>query len=367
MSSNTSNQNAGDNGDMGKLSQTDMLAAAALVIAVVALITPIVQLAQTIIGSARGLPNCDERVMGKWAKFTSRKFRWRQLRLEIDFEAPVIFLARADNTKGPAGSTVPIWYVDGSKQSCELTRVDEPLPESHDDDSDYLKGIVREQLHTVDNELATWVKLLSAVQRMERESHMWEAGKWRQAQLARPALREPLTLVICVQALKRSFDANPTIKKPFATTTICHIVELAAVLGLHWMEFDRDQNKYRAEGNGYSLMGSRAEVGIVFSFEKSGWSKFAENRIIPTSEVKELCFGNVPSFYRPKNRVADEAWNAPFNKQKTLRTLQFGSRKLIAETLNLIGCNATTALYYLREKKHAHLFPGTTLHRTPFL
>jgi len=341
---------------------SDEVAIAALVIAVVAFVTTVVQLAQTIIASAKGLPNCDERVMGKWARYTSRKFKWRQLRLEIDFEAPLIFLAPTDNVKGPAGlhSEVPIWYVDGSRASCESTRVAEPRAEGGDDGDLVFRtaGMVREPVHTVDNELATWVKMLGAIQKMERDSRSWEAGRWRAERLPHPQV-DKFSLAVGVQAKKRSFDANPTVKKPYATTAICHIVELAAVLGMYWKEFNRDQNKYRAEGNGYSLLGTRIDdFGIVFVFEKVAWPKFAENRIIPTSEVKELCFGNTPTFYRKKDPVSDEAWNAPFAEQKTLSTLQLGSRKEIAETLNLIGCNTTTSLYYLREKKHTHLFPG---------
>ncbi len=157
--------------------------------------------------------------------------------------------------------------------------------------------------------------------------------------------------------MTRKFRKNTATKKPYATTTISHLVQLAAVLSIYWKEFDRDLNRFRADGNGFSLIGSRQDIGIVFSFEQMGWSHFKETRVIPTSEVKELCFGNLPTFYRTKDRLEDAMWNAPF-KQRILQTLQLGSLKEIADTLNLIGCDAKTTLYYLEGKKHIHLFPG---------
>ncbi|ORY56336.1 uncharacterized protein BCR38DRAFT_402491 [Pseudomassariella vexata] len=330
------------------------LALAALVVAVVAFIVATIQLAQSIIAGARGLPNCDTRVMGKWAELTSWKFRWRQLRLEINFEAPVIFLSSNDNKLGPVKDNDVIWYIDGSLQSCDDTRV-----ELTDDINTRLS---RERVHTVENELASWVKLLGAIQKMERYSRDWESTIWKEARMPRPDSHDGvLTLAVGVQSKKRSFDANPTVKKPYATTTLCHIIELAAILGMYWKEINRDQNKYRAEGNGYSLLGSRLDdFGIVFVFEQSGWDKFREERIIPTREVKEMCFGNIPTIYREKNRPEDEVWNQPFNEQKSLQTLQLGSRKEISDALQLIGCNTSTQLFYLQEKhKETHLFSVT--------
>jgi hypothetical protein len=346
---------------------TDKVSISALVIALIALLATLVQLAQTIIASAKGLPNCDKRVMGRWAKHTKRKFRPTQLRLEVQFEAPVIFLARKDNPNGPIPD-VPIWYAEGTKKSCDDTRTVEPQTDDHhgfSNGSDANVDLGRERVSTVDNELATWVTLLGAIQKMEKDSKEWEAKEWRtKHNHARPNLEEPPTLAVGIQAIKRSFDANPAVKKPFATTTICHIVELAAILGLYWKVFNRDENKYHAEGNGFSLLGTRVtDFGIVFVFEKPGWPRFRETRVIPTSEVKELCFGNVPTFFRPKTPHEEKHWQTPFHDQKTLKTLQLGSRKEIRETLNLIGCSESTSLYFAEadeEAKHSHLFPGTS-------
>lgn len=337
----------------------------ALFIAATAFIAAVVQLAQSIIATARGLPNCDKRVMGLWAASTKNRFKWWQLRLEVDFEAPVIFLARDDNKRGPVKNEqdedTDIWYADGSSKSFKDFRV-----EDHQDEEALRQPFKSERVHTVDNELATWITLLGAIQKMEKESRLWEGKRWREAQGKNSQITPPdlqgrvVTLAVGMQRKKRSFDAMPTVKRPYAITTICHLVELAAVLGLYWKEFNRDQNKYRAEGNGYSLLGTRIDdFGIVFVFEKTGWASFHETRIIPTHEVKEVCFGNIPTFYRVKDGDADEKWAARMIEQRTLQTLQLGSRQEILDTLSLIGCNTNTTLQFQKDdsKSTTHLFP----------
>ncbi|KAI8299443.1 hypothetical protein K4K61_010644 [Colletotrichum sp. SAR11_59] len=335
------------------------VAIAALVIAIVALFAATLQFAQAVFATARGLPNCDERVMGKWSKNSKSKFRWRQLRLEIEFEAPIIFLAPPGNERNPGEGAA--WHAEGTIDSCKQTRVDyDKLSPKND----------LESVHTVDNELATWVYLLNAIERMEKDSRDWEAEERdkESGQKFMPVGTKPppVTLTVKIMAKKRSFDTNPAIKKPYAITTISHLVELASVLGIYWKVFDRDDNKYRAEGNGYILTGSRiADFGIVFVFEKTGRTTFGERRLIPTSEVKELCFGRVPTlFRRKKDEAEDVEWQDPLKTSSgkdnvKVEILELGSESEIAETLTQIGCNVETILYYKDKKKHRHIFPVT--------
>lgn len=346
---------------MADNNQTDYVAVAALVIAVVALFAAISQIAQAIFASARGLPNCDERVIGQWAlqKWHYRNGRIRprlqEFRLEVFFEAPIIFLAPMNNIRKPGKDDSRIYVADGTEDSCDDYRIDQDdIPKPGD----------KEPVHTVDSENATWIWLLVAIQRMEKDSRRWEKEWVEKENLETlPAPEEP-SLTIQMIRKQRSFDINPAMKKPFATTTISHVVELAAVLGLYWKVFDLEDNKYRAAGNGYSLVGSRiADFGIVFVFEKSSTPQFNSRRIIPTSEVKELCFGRLPTLYRRKEEPEDVAWQSVLktssgDKNLKLEVLQLGSREEIANTLRQIGCNATTTFYYRNEKKHEHLFPG---------
>ncbi|KAI8254784.1 hypothetical protein K4K56_008237 [Colletotrichum sp. SAR 10_98] len=333
------------------------VAIAALVIAIVALFAATLQFAQAVFATARGLPNCDQRVMGGWSRNSKSKIRWRQLRLEVEFEAPIIFLAPPKNKKNPGKGDA--WHAEGTEESCKNTRVD--FKNLSDNNS----------VHTVDNELATWVYLLTAIEGMEKDSLEWEAKeRGKESDEKYMPVETPLpppTLTVKMQAKTRSFDTNPAIKKPYAITTISHLVELASVLGIYWKVFDRDDNKYRAEGNGYILTGSRiTDFGIVFVFEKTGRTSFGERRLIPTSEVKELCFGRVPTLFRPKEETSDEdvEWQDPLKTSSGIdnlkvEILELGSESEIAETLTQIGCNVETILYYKDKKKHRHIFPVT--------
>ncbi|KAK4161335.1 Mod-A [Cladorrhinum sp. PSN259] len=315
----------------------------ALAISVLALLGVVLQYVQASYLKTNGHWLRDKAVMGKWVSHAHLRFGL--LRAWVEYEAPVIFLAPTNNKRGPvAGKT--IWYVDGSSKSCDETRVDQL---SNDRD--------RERVHTVTKELATWIMVISAAQKMERDSKDWEQMKWRDSGTSPPPPPEVVSLAVAIQPIKRSFDKQPAVNRPFASTAICHMIELCAVLGIYWKEFDRVNDKYRAEGNGYSLLGTRvSDFGLLFTFEKTGWPKFGKNRVIPTGEVKELCFGNVPTFYREKDD--DKGWGEPITEQTDLKTLMLGSRTEIADTLNLIRCNEfTTQCYSDEKKKHVHLFP----------
>ena len=147
-------------------------------------------------------------------------------------------------------------------------------------------------------------------------------------------------------------------KRPYATTTIGHLVELTALLGVHWKEMNQLDGMYRAEGNGYSLLGRWVSgLGLVFLFAEIGQSFFKETRIIPAPEVKELCFGNVPTFYRSGGPIEHDNGANP---QQTIQTLQLGSSAEISDTLCLLGCNKYTAGCFAVEGERlpTHPFPG---------
>jgi hypothetical protein len=164
-----------------------------------------------------------------------------------------------------------------------------------------------------------------------------------------------------MQKKKKSWDTMPEhMKKPYATSTICHIVEIIAMLGIHWKVFNRNENRYRAQGNGFLVTGTNVDdLGIVFSFHKMGETWFKENRIIPNENVKELCFGYCPTIFRPGNfkMYADEP--------KDLGTLQLASFATMAETLKVIGCNTKTVKYFSKsaeDTRYSHLFPGASVY-----
>ncbi|RYP84712.1 hypothetical protein DL770_005164 [Monosporascus sp. CRB-9-2] len=345
----------------------------ALIISLIALFGTLLQVLQTYFASsAAGFARCGVKTMGEWGKFTRRKFKPSDLRFEVEFETPVIFLAPPNNNKGPILNE-PIWYMDGSERSYTETRT--LLP---DEDKEQKENRSRKELiHTADNERASWVELLAVIQKMESDSADWQ----RIFYLKDPGNRVPAkfgerTLAVAVQKKIKSWDTMPSsMTKPYATTTMCHLVELAAVLGLHWKEFSRSHNKYRAEGNGYMLTGAPvSDLGLVFTFQKTGRTLFEENRVIPKDEIKQLCFGVVQTIFCT-TQEDEERLKFPFDQPEDLTSLQLGSSREIADTLTVMGCNTNTVNCFLGDEKDKkatiHLFPvafevlgmlGRTLH-----
>ncbi|KUI73288.1 hypothetical protein VM1G_09118 [Cytospora mali] len=296
----------------------DIVSIVALIVSVIALIGTVLQLLQQYYASATGYSRCGEQVMGPWSETRRRIFRPEELRFEVRFQAPVMIHTR---------------------------------------------------VHTADNERATWIAMLQALQQMEYRSQEWQIDMLKKdTERSGPKAMLPSsvagwgqhTATAALQPKVRSWDSMPSeMQKPYATTTICHIVEMAAMLGLHWREFDRSSHKYLAEGNGYLLTGHDVDdLGITFSFQKYGVNNFQQNRIIPTDEIKLLAFGNVSTIFRPKAGKGGKA--APFDVDdpKNSWVLQFGSASELVESLQHFGCNSKTTNYFRDPKrKHAHLFP----------
>lgn len=347
----------------------------ALIISVVALIGAILQLLQQYYASAIGYSSCNERVMGPWAVTRRRIFRYSELRFEVRFEAPVLFVCPPSNTRGPVPKE-EVKFLKGTEESeadtrsLPLVRTEKDKQQAEQKEEKLSRqGRLHQHVHTADNERATWAILLQALQQMEYRSHEWEVETLKQ-DVARsgPKVELPESVadweshsaVVAVQPKLKSWDTMPdTIKKPYATTTICHIVEIAAMLGLHWREFDRSNHKYLAEGNGYLLTGHEVQdLGIGFNFQTYGTNKFEQNRIIPTDEIKLLAFGNVSTIFRPE---AGKGEKVPYDNDDPKNTwvLQFGSTTELVESLTHFGCNSKTTNYFRDpQKKHAHIFPG---------
>ncbi|KAG6361013.1 hypothetical protein INS49_009232 [Diaporthe citri] len=347
----------------------------ALIISVVALIGAILQLLQQYYASAIGYSSCNERVMGPWAGTRRRIFRYSELRFEVRFEAPVLFVCPPSNTRGPVPKQ-EVMFLKGTEESeadtrsLPLTRTEKDRQQAEKKEVEKLgrQARLHTHVHTADNERATWAILLQALQQMEYSSHEWEVETLKQdVTRAGPKAELPESVpgweshsaVVALQPKLRSWDTMPdAVKKPYATTTICHIVEIAAMLGLHWREFDRSNHKYLAEGNGYLLTGHEVQdLGIAFNFQMYGGNKFEQNRIIPTDEIKLLAFGNVSTIYRPE---AGKDGKVPYDNEDPKNTwvLQFGSTTELVESLTHFGCNSKTTNYFRDpQKKHAHLFP----------
>ncbi|KAK4196798.1 hypothetical protein QBC40DRAFT_4485 [Triangularia verruculosa] len=361
------------------MAEVDGVGIAAIVLAAGAFVVSVVVLAAYLLPKSTNFDHWDSQMMGKWANYRKTKsyglLSFSRLRRTVtEAELPVIFLAPRNNARGPVQGQ-PIWYIDGSRQSCEDTRVTydpDPGPSRFGD----------RKIHTVHNERASWVNLLETIQGMERDSMAWEMDLWRSVEgtnvggiTRRSRNFEFPTLAVGVQSTTRTFDETYAIRRPYATTTITHLIELTATLGMYWKRFDQDEDVYRAEGNGMSIHGYRMpEFGIVFSFAKTGITNFRDHRVIPTEEVKELCYGNMPTIYRLRDWDAKTLRNPEVTKrQKDLKTLQLGSRREVAATLSLIGCDINTIEQFSTgNSRQKHFFPvifellgmlGRTLHQ----
>ena len=352
----------GDSDDNTEL----IVAVVALVISVLAFVIAILQALQQYLGTATGFSSCSEAVIGKWAQFARRQMLWTEFRFEVQFETPVIFVAKPGNTRGPLGDDAlakeerqKIIRLDGGHDNFKYT-------DTVQEYDDKYRQSTQQVVHTADNEKATWLALLMAIVRMEKESREWQGKKtseWRKATGPRPPLdtavahEQPAahhSLLVCMQRKRRTWDSMPKdFAKPYATTTISHIVEIAAMLGIHWRQFDLNNDQYRAQGNGFVLYGSYTDgLGICFNIQKQGPTWFEKNRIVPSYNVKQLCFGMAPTIlYRDRKVYADEA--------KGAETLQLGSLSEIAKTLVVLGCDINTVNYFRKntdQARHSHLF-----------
>jgi len=340
------------------LDPSTIVSLVALAISIVALVGTVLQVLQQYLASAAGYSNCGVKVIGDWHRSKKRKFRWSELRFEVQFEAPVIFVCPPSNVRGPVRDA-PVYHIDGTEESMQVTRT--MLPS---EDEKASRATTEKGLHTADNEQATWVVLLQELQRMERDSQVWETAQYKHNPPRNTFTQfSDHSLCAAVQAKKRTWDTMPDgIRKPYATTTMCHLVEMAAMLGIYWQEFDRSADKYRAEGNGYVLTGTNvADLGIMFTFQICGQSRFEDNRLAPADEVKELAFGLVSTIFRDakdKRRLI-----FPTEEPTDLTILKLGNANEFAETLVSFGCN-TNASNVLRNnsKRHGHLFPRALPH-----
>jgi hypothetical protein len=316
----------------------------ALIVSLVALITTVLQVLQQYFSSAEGYRRCAASVMGQWAEGTHRKLVWREFRVEVVFETPVIFVAPPDNKNGPITDR-EIHYLDGTDESYNKTRVLKPREQQQADK----QAVARVQ--TADDERASWVTLLSTLQNAENHSRHWD-----RTTRGRGATKPPkYQITVGLQSKTRSWDFIPSsITKPYATSAICHLVEMMAMLGLYWKVFDQSLWLLRAEGNGFILTSTSVHgLGVMVVFAVTGRSYFRQDRVIPCDEVKKLAFGTVPNIFEDKDYL---------NQQTDAQSIElvFGEEEKVTETLESLGCSSETLRRF--NKDHKHIFSGKIHH-----
>jgi hypothetical protein len=196
-------------------------------------------------------------------------------------------------------------------------------------------------VHTADDEQASWVTLLVAIQREEAVSRAWEALH-RTSPRGNQYPDPRYTICHSIQKKIRSWDFMPaTIIKPFATSALCHIVEMVGMLGMFWKDFKVGEGNLRAEGNGYMLTSTLSQgLGIMLTFSMTGPQvpKFEETRVIPCIEIKDLVFGSVPC-------ILDH-------------NLEVGSTKAAIRTLGTLGCSDDAIRAFELHRDRPFMFSG---------
>ncbi|KAL1837523.1 hypothetical protein VTK73DRAFT_4666 [Phialemonium thermophilum] len=175
--------------------------------------------------------------------------------------------------------------------------------------------------------------------------------------------------MVAVQPHWYSWDFMPRVlRKPYAVTTLSHLVEMAAMLGVHWKVFDRAGHHYQAEGNGFLLSGTYdPDVGICFDLQQVRSPIFGARRIVPVDEVKDLCFGYVPTIFHPQGapiyrRLIEQRDSDDDKFEDGLSMLSLGSDGETAETMLSLGLTMDATRFFTdSDRRLAHLFPGRSL------
>ena len=116
----------------------------------------------------------------------------------------MIFLAAPDNTRGPIKKR-EIYYIDGTDESYVNTQVRGKSAQKENDAQ-------LSRLNTTDDERATWVNLLSMLQREEEDSREWDKQQRIKTPPRNPAraVKPPeYKLVVGLQKKTRSWDFMP--------------------------------------------------------------------------------------------------------------------------------------------------------------
>lgn len=198
----------------------------------------------------------------------------------------------------------------------------------------------RTNISTADDEQASWVTLLGAIQREEADSREWEETH-RMSPRGNKYEKPEYTICHSMQKKTRSWDfMPPAVTKPYATTTISHLVEMLAMLGMYWKAFEEIRGNLRAEGNGYILTSTTVHgLGLMTVFSVTGASRFRDTRVIPSHDIKELVFGFVPSILGT--------------------SLEVGNLDRVKKTLTVLKCEPDVFDSYLIKKDRPDMFSVT--------
>lgn len=310
------------------MDRSDTLALAALIVALFALLNTLSQVLQQYLLTADGFRRCSASVMGEWARFTRRRFKWRELRFETVFATPVIFLEVAYELRNLEASQTSIVVLDGTEEMFQWPglKVDRGETSAHKpawsiygmlddhykhvanlDDAvkrnpGWMDRILRRSTTSsviatlasrtsslrsscakhdfgrmdsnpngqqLENESVSWIPLMRSLQGYTSSLRMAGLSVFQDASSG--SSRHGRILAPAVRLRKQSWDfMPPEVTKPYAVSTIRDLAILVQLLGLQWTNFKPEDGVIRAEGPGIVVTSTEVRsLGTLISFVKT--------------------------------------------------------------------------------------------------
>ncbi|TVY73570.1 hypothetical protein LSUE1_G006755 [Lachnellula suecica] len=226
------------------------LAVAALAVAFVALTTALGQLLQQYFATADGYRRCQKSVMGKYARRTRLRWRWREFRFETLYTVPEICL---------------------SGDMAELVEYQTNYSPNDGNRPPQTKGKKEAKLSGVDHgEMACWVPLLHWIHETTCASLDNLHSDQEYLDIPPSKVRIPALLF-----RERSWDFQPPdVVRPLAKTTLSDIAVIARRMGMKWKDFRPADGILRAEGHSHTITSTVVRsLGIVLQYSYTGQGK----------------------------------------------------------------------------------------------
>ena len=276
------------------MAEDSNLAIAALVVALVALFTAISQVLSQLFATADGYRRCQSSIIGPWAKLTTRKFRWRELRYETIYTTPRFSLAPYYGSRSWQGKPdesvmsmairgTPTLPLDGTQEMIEKTYATPP------------GGHGGLEVYNGPSEMVSWVRLIDALHvnadYMRRSLVYRQRSGFNYAQEDWGGYTIPM-----IKRQKHSWDfVPPDVVRPLAVMTLQDLAVFARRLGMEWKTFEPSKGTLIADGNDFTADSTSVRsVGIVAQISTPEPLKRygAKNRLfIPTEPVDKMGFG----------------------------------------------------------------------------
>ncbi|KAL8812958.1 MAG: hypothetical protein Q9223_007164 [Gallowayella weberi] len=237
------------------MADESQFALAALVVALVALITTISQVLSQLFQTADGYRRCQSAIIGGWAKLTTRKFRWADLRFETIYTTPRFALAPytgqpirhhkgLTRRTGVAASAIreTIYYpLDGSPDMVRDTFAS-PL---HEDPGQGVFGGM--------SEMASWVRFIDALHSYGADTRKYMNPAKKRSEI-KPTEDWGGYTIPHATLQRHSWDfVPPDVIRPLAVMTLHDVALFSRRLGMSWKVFEASRGALHAEGNGHMI------------------------------------------------------------------------------------------------------------------